>query len=181
MTSAAPRPPAHRWSPESRAKLSATLTGRKFSPQAKANHAAAMARPETRAKISASLRGRPHSPEHNAAVGAAKRGHRLSSQTRAKITAAQQSERILMQQIMDLAEMRGWLRYHPWLSVHSEPGFPDLTLVRGDRLVFIEVKSGGGKVTRDQKKWLSALEQTGVEVYVIRPASTLDAVEALLR
>lgn len=171
----------HSWSPESRAKLSATTTGRKFTPQAKANHAAAMARPETRAKISAALRGKPHSPEHNAAVAAAKRGHRLSLETRIKITAAQQSERILMQQIMDLAEMRGWLRYHPWLSVHSEPGFPDLTLVREDRLVFIEVKSGRGKLTRDQRKWLEALEKTGVEVYVIRPAATLDAVEALLQ
>jgi len=47
--------------------------------------------PETRAKISATLRGRklgPHSPEHRAKLSASLRGHEVSPETRAKLSAA---------------------------------------------------------------------------------------------
>jgi hypothetical protein len=86
-----------------------------------------------------------------------------------------------MQAILDLAKLYGWLGYHPWISVHSEPGFPDLTFVRGNRLLFIECKSSRGKVTDAQLRWLEALSEAGAECMVIRPAGSLDEVEAVLR
>ena len=60
-------------SPEQRAKISASLRGNqnalghKWTPESKANHAAAMARPETRAKLSAIHKGKPWSPARWAA------------------------------------------------------------------------------------------------------------------
>ena len=48
-------------------------------------------------------------------------------------------------------------------------GFPDLVLVRGNRLLFAEIKSQKGKVTVEQQAWLDALGVGLVEVYVWRP------------
>lgn len=79
------------------------------------------------------------------------------------------TEKELLEQVRTLARMCGWLCYHTYRSVRSEPGFPDLTLVRGRRLLFVELKSEKGRVTEAQQQWLDALGQTGVETYVWRP------------
>jgi NUMOD3 motif-containing protein len=57
-------------SAETRAKISAALKGRTFSP-------------EHRAKLSAALKGRSFTPEHRAKIGAAFRGKPLSAEHRA--------------------------------------------------------------------------------------------------
>ena len=46
------------------------------------------------------------------------------------------TEAQLQRQVIEYAKMLRWRVYHPFLSKWSEKGFPDLTLVRGDRLVF---------------------------------------------
>jgi hypothetical protein len=72
--------------------------------------------------------------------------------------------------IVQYAQWHGWRVYHSWLSVHSTPGFPDLVLCRGERLIFAEIKSLAGKVTAHQREWLDALAQgPGVLVCVWRP------------
>ena len=63
----------HAWSEESRAKLSATNTGRKLSPERYAALAAARDSAETRAKRTATLTGRKLSEEARANIGAARR------------------------------------------------------------------------------------------------------------
>jgi hypothetical protein len=37
-------------------------------------------------------------------------------------------------QIIELARIFRWRTYHPWLSVRSEPGWPDLSLLRNNVL-----------------------------------------------
>jgi hypothetical protein len=64
------------------------------------------------------------------------------------------SEKAFMRQVIDYARLMGWSVYHPWISVRSEPGYPDLTLVRAGRLVVAELKAAGGKLTPAQEKWL---------------------------
>lgn len=58
---------------ETRARIAATLTGRKASP-------------ETRAKLSAIRRGKPKSPEHAAKIGAAHRGKTISEEQKAYLS-----------------------------------------------------------------------------------------------
>jgi VRR-NUC domain-containing protein len=83
--------------------------------------------------------------------------------------------------VRDVAYTFSWLRYHTWLSRHSPAGFPDEVLVRGDRLVFAELKSEKGKLSDEQERWLEALRGVpGVEVYVWRPAD-VDAIATALR
>lgn len=81
--------------------------------------------------------------------------------------------------ITDLAETFGWLVYHAYDSRRSEPGFPDLCLVR-DRVIFAEIKRQHGRLTDDQARWWWALEQAGAEAYVWRP-SDWPEVERTLR
>ncbi len=79
------------------------------------------------------------------------------------------TEKTFQQLIINLAHLRGWLTYHTHNSKHSARGYPDLTLVRQNRIVFAELKTTRGQLTPDQQKWLQALENTGVEVYVWKP------------
>lgn len=73
--------------------------------------------------------------------------------------------------ILALAKQSGWLCYHTHRSDRSAPGFPDLCLTNGDRLIFAELKTATGKVTAEQNTWLGLLRHTGrVEVYLWRPA-----------
>lgn len=86
-----------------------------------------------------------------------------------------------LRQVVDLARLLGWSAYHPWLSIHSERGWPDLALVRPPRLVLAELKTERGRTTPAQERWLGMLRECpGVEVYVFRP-SDIERVAEVLR
>ena len=80
------------------------------------------------------------------------------------------SERRLQSAILQAARCTGWMAYHTFDSRRSQPGYPDLTLVRGHRLIFAELKSKTGRLTPQQRGWLEALKATGAEVHLWRPA-----------
>lgn len=67
------------------------------------------------------------------------------------------SEREFLQQLRDLARVFGWLCYHRHDSRRSEPGFPDLLLVRPPSVIFAELKTNVGRLTPAQRTWLEAL------------------------
>jgi hypothetical protein len=89
------------------------------------------------------------------------------------------TEKQFYSQIRDLAIITGWMIYHTWTSIHSAAGYPDITLVRGDRLVFAELKTDKGRVTPQQQAWIDALRKTKAEVYLWRPSYFDDIVEIL--
>ena len=91
------------------------------------------------------------------------------------------SEREFMRQVVEVAALFGWTVYHPQLSKWSERGYPDLTLVRPPRIVFIECKTEKGKTTIHQDRWLRLLgDCPGVEVMLARP-SDFERIAELLR
>lgn len=72
--------------------------------------------------------------------------------------------------IVELARLMGWTHiYHTHDSRRSASGFPDLVLIRGPRILFIEIKSETGRVSADQESWLEALRATCAEVYLWKP------------
>jgi group I intron endonuclease len=79
-------------SPETRARISRSHTGRKIPREQVARQAAALrgkARPpEVVAKISEALKGRTLSPEHRARISENQRGRKASAETRAKMSAS---------------------------------------------------------------------------------------------
>lgn len=90
------------------------------------------------------------------------------------------TEKQLEGQVRDLAHLFGWEYYHPWLSIHSPRGWPDVSLCRPPRLVFIELKAEKGKVSEYQQKWLDLLGKCpGIEAYVVRPEDVEKIAEVL--
>ena len=91
------------------------------------------------------------------------------------------TEAELQANVLELAGRLGWLSYHTHDSRRSAAGFPDLVLVRGDRLVFAELKRERRYPTPAQRHWLAALAAvTTVSAHLWRP-SDWPAIEEELR
>jgi len=96
-------------------------------------------------------------------------------------------------QLVDLAAILGyhWLHVRPGIrqsGAWSVPvsgtlgvGWPDLVLVRerDRRIVFVELKAPGGKLTADQQRVLGILRAAGAEVYTWWPADIDEAYAVL--
>jgi hypothetical protein len=81
------------------------------------------------------------------------------------------TEAQLQDAIRELAQIRGWLFFHPYDSRRSTPGWPDLFLVhpRTGDVVVAELKSTSGRVSQAQQTWIDAFAAAGVVVNVWRP------------
>lgn len=71
--------------------------------------------------------------------------------------------------VTDYATLMGWTWYHTYSSKRSTAGFPDLALFR-ERVVFAELKSERGRVTREQAEWRRVVEHAGAEYHLWRPS-----------
>lgn len=90
------------------------------------------------------------------------------------------AERHLQEQIRQACALQGWLYYHTTDSRKSPAGFPDVCAVRGERLLFAELKRAGQHPTPAQQAWLDALAQVQtVEVYWWHPHDWPQIVERL--
>lgn len=107
--------------------------------------------------------------------------------------ALEQTEAQFQQAVQELATMKGWRWLHIQKALNDRgywrtpitgslgPGWPDLVLVRGDRLLFVELKAQHGKITGLQSEVLQVLGAIpGAEIYVWRP-SDWGTVEGVLR
>ena len=88
-------------------------------------------------------------------------------------------EKDFQKQVIQLAELLGWVVYHfsdsrrqvsPGVFVGDSgaAGFPDLVLVR-DRVVFAELKGDGGRLRPKQVDTIDSLREAEAEVYVWFP------------
>ena len=91
------------------------------------------------------------------------------------------SEKDFEAAVVEYARLHGWLVFHPWTSLHSEEGWPDLAMVRHGQMVAAECKRQHGKMTRAQQVWLDALATVpGITAVCWRP-SNWDEIEEVLR
>ena len=88
-------------------------------------------------------------------------------------------EKDFQAQVIRIAKALGWLIYHTYDSRRSEPGFPDLVMVRGDRILYRELKTEKGRLTPHQKIWGEKLSEAGADYAVWRP-SMKDEIESEL-
>jgi hypothetical protein len=92
------------------------------------------------------------------------------------------SEKQLTQAVVDCARRLGYLVYHTHDSRRSAPGFPDVVLIRGRRMIVCELKVGKNKPTAAQLAWLGAFEDCGVPAYLWREDDWLSGrIEKVLR
>jgi len=92
-------------------------------------------------------------------------------------------------QVIDLARLYHWkvahfraaMTKHGWRTpVQADgKGFPDLVLVRKNRLIFAELKSEKGKMSHEQIEWACALRDSLGEVHDWRPSSFETIVQIL--
>jgi len=90
------------------------------------------------------------------------------------------TERELQAAVIDLAKLLNWSYYHTYSSRRSVAGFPDLVLVK-DRIIFVELKSETGRLTKEQEQWRDSLRVAGVEWYLVRPTGLSDFAQVLQR
>ena len=93
----------------------------------------------------------------------------------------EETEREFQARVTDLARILGWSVYSvPDSRRASLAGYPDLTMWRGKRLVFAELKREKGKLSPQQVMVLDELRQLpNVEVYVWRPSNWANIRETL--
>lgn len=99
-----------------------------------------------------------------------------------RLVFATDSEKRFTAQVLRLAGQLGWRGYHIHNARRSEPGFPDLTLVRFPRLLFAELKldGPGHDLTIDQAWWLRELGRCpGCEAYRWTPSMEAEIVRLL--
>jgi hypothetical protein len=86
-----------------------------------------------------------------------------------QLLAGQQTETQLQGCIINAAQTLGWLVYHTHDSRRSQPGFPDLVLVRGQQILYRELKTQTGRVRPEQRTWLDTLTAAGADAAIWRP------------
>ena len=93
-------------------------------------------------------------------------------------TPALVSEKEFQATVIEMAHAFGWKVYNqldtgrcpkcgnPNWSKRVGPGFPDLVMAHPERgfIIFAELKSATGQVSKEQKDWLDALSGTGVKL-----------------
>ncbi len=101
----------------------------------------------------------------------------VSAAEYAMIVAQSMDEGTFQRQLEVDARKLGWRCYHTKMSAGSSAGFPDLVAVRGNRIIFAELKRQADryKPTEKQQAWLDDLHLAAtwssgvVEVYLWRP------------
>jgi hypothetical protein len=91
--------------------------------------------------------------------------------------------------VIAFAKLRGWRVLHirpgrtskGWRTpVQGDGvGFPDLLLLKGERIVVIELKVGKNRATPEQSAWLDAFHAAGAVARVFHP-DDWERIEALL-
>lgn len=80
------------------------------------------------------------------------------------------TEAQFQRQVTDLCDVLRLKWHHETDSRRTNPGWPDLTIVGPGGIVFLELKSAKGRVSKDQQEWIDALNAAGQRAYIARPA-----------
>lgn len=80
------------------------------------------------------------------------------------------TEAQFQQQVTDLCDVLRLKWHHETDSRRSKEGFPDLVIAGPRGVVFAELKTEKGKVTKAQQEWIETLERSGAFAYVWRPS-----------
>ena len=90
------------------------------------------------------------------------------------------TEKQFQAKVLKIAKQTGWTVYHTYDSRRSQPGFPDLVLVR-DRVLYRELKTNTGKQSEAQKIWERSLLKANADFKVWRPKDIDAIVKELTR
>lgn len=107
-----------------------------------------------------------------------------------------QSEASFQAQVVALARLTGWTAWHDAATnaprrcqacgdvrrgPRNEAGLPDLLLIRGDRLLWVELKSQAGSTSPEQREMIGRLRAAGQTVLIWRPSNWPEIEKELAR
>lgn len=81
------------------------------------------------------------------------------------------SEADFQQQVTDLCDLLHLKWHHETDSRRSKAGFPDLVICGPGGVLWLELKTQRGRVSKEQHSWIEALQTAGQEAYVARPGN----------
>lgn len=88
------------------------------------------------------------------------------------------TETDIMRQIREYLQWHGWYVIRNQQSLGSHPGLSDLTAIRAGRVLWIEVKTAKGKLSKAQEKFKQCIEMAGGEFVLAR---SIEDIEQYLR
>lgn len=103
------------------------------------------------------------------------------------------SEKALQNAIAEMAQTLGYLVFHArpamnkdgtWVTPvkYDGKGYPDLTIVGHDKVLFVEVKSAKGVVSPEQAAWIEEMQKTSNYAAVWYPSDWRDGyIETVLK
>lgn len=106
-----------------------------------------------------------------------------------KSALARVTEKEFQDAVVHFARERGWLIHFThyattqlksgkWVGT-AQAGWPDIYGCRGTHSIAWELKTESGSVRPEQKEWLAALEETGVQTGVYRPRDSEELMRRL--
>ena len=105
------------------------------------------------------------------------------------------TEKAFQSNVVDAARKLGWMVHHSRTArilrkdgtafyatpLQGDPGFPDLVLVKGKRILWRELKTEQGTLTDEQHEWQGRLLWAGADWAIWRPSMMDGIVEDLQR
>lgn len=89
------------------------------------------------------------------------------------------NERDFTTAVVNVAKHAGWLVHHSrtaitqsgrWATpIQGTKGFPDLVMVKGERMLVRELKMPRGVVSAEQRQWLASLQEAGIDAGIWYP------------
>lgn len=91
-------------------------------------------------------------------------------------------EKDFQRNVVAYAKGLGWCVYHSRDSRQNiDNGWPDLVFLREGEIIFAELKTEKGELSKEQKKTLALLATAGMETYCYRPRHLEEIRERLSR
>lgn len=78
------------------------------------------------------------------------------------------SENDIKRQVKNYLDIKGFFHFHILQGLGAFRGIPDMIAVKAGRVIFLEIKKPGGKLSEYQQRFKETMERVGGEYYVVR-------------
>lgn len=78
------------------------------------------------------------------------------------------SENDIKRQVKNYLNIKGWFNFHILQGIGAFKGIPDRIAIKNGRVILLEIKKPGGKLSEHQQRFKESMERAGGEYYVVR-------------
>jgi len=78
------------------------------------------------------------------------------------------TENDIKRQVKNYLDVKGFFHFHILQGLGAFRGIPDMIAVKAGRVIFLEIKKPGGKLSEHQQRFKETMGGAGGEYYVVR-------------